>query len=272
MNPPFARLLANAAGIVSLALTLAAALHDRAAAASQPRPAPPGRFAEAPPEFTRFSPQELSRGFTALAFGSDLRLGSSVRRLHRFEQPVRVFVESGGSVQRHDSYRQILMEFAGAFPQLNLSIVGAREDANVTVRLIDEKDFAAAIEQVFGRKMARAFVAKTDPQCMTSVQSAERGGIVKVDSFVIVDQGDDVYFNCAYHEMLHVLGLSNHDQRNPWTALNQDRTVGYLTVYDRALVNILYDPRLKSGMTKTDVAKVLPDVAAHVAAGLDTAH
>ena len=55
-------------------------------------------------------------------------------------------------------------------------------------------------------------------------------------------------------------GLSNHDQHNPWTTLNQKRMVGYLTVYDRSLLTLLYDPRIKPGMTMRQARAVLPGV------------
>jgi hypothetical protein len=81
---------------------------------------------------------------------------------------------------------------------------------------------------------------------------------VRAVSFVIVDKGDTIFRDCAYHEMLHAFGLSNHDQRNPWTTLNQNRIVGYLSVYDRAMLTLLYDPRLKAGMSRTEVDRLLP--------------
>ena len=74
---------------------------------------------------------------------------------------------------------------------------------------------------------------------MTSVKSNAGGDIMRAVSFIIVDKGDDVFLDCAYHELLHAFGLSNHDQHNPWTTLNQRRMVGYLTVYDRALLTLL---------------------------------
>ena len=84
---------------------------------------------------------------------------------------------------------------------------------------------------------------------MTSVKSDSGGEIIHAVSFIIVDKGDDVFLDCGYHELLHAFGLSNHDQHNRWTTLNQHRMVGYLTVYDRALLTILYDRRIEPGMT-----------------------
>ena len=143
--------------------------------------------------------------------------------------------------------------------------------ADIELRLIDEKDFHTALQAAFGAQASPAtFVTRTDPQCMTSVKSTADGEIVHSVSFIIVDKGDDVFLDCAYHELLHAFGLSNHDQRNPWTTLNQKRMVGYLTVYDRALLTLLYDPRITPGMTAAQARAVLPELIA--ALGLTARH
>jgi hypothetical protein len=156
--------------------------------------------------------------------------------------------------------RAIVEDYARQVPALGLSLASNEDNADIDVHLIDEKDFRSALEAAFGAKVARDFVARTDPQCMTSVKSSADGDIVRSVTFVIVDKGDEVFFDCAYHELLHAFGLSNHDQRNAWTTLNQKRMVGYLTVYDRALLTLLYDPRIKPGMTRARVRALLPEV------------
>ena len=156
---------------------------------------------------------------------------------------------------------RVVQEYAREIPGLHLSETHAA-DADIEIRLIDERDFPSALREAFGAKIARAFVARTDPQCMTSVKSTAGGQIVHSVSFIIVDKGNDVFLDCAYHELLHAFGLSNHDQRNRWTALNQNRMVGYLTVYDRALVSILYDERITPGMTAREARRVVPAVIA----------
>lgn len=229
-------------------------------AASAKRPAPAGAVKGAPSEYTHFTSAELMRGFLALAFGSDLRIGARPRGIRRFDRPIRARVISSGSVERSAAMRAVVEEYARKVPNLRLSLAAAGEPADIELRLIDEKNFKSALVTAFGAEIAKTFVARTDPQCMTSVKSDAEGGIVRAVSFIIVDQGDDVFFDCAYHELLHAFGLSNHDQRNPWTTLNQDRLVGYLSVYDRALVTLLYDPRISPGMTRQRVRAVLPGV------------
>ena len=232
-----------------------------ALAASGKQPAPPGSFEGAPPQYTRFSTTELMRGFLALTFGSDLRIGAAPRGIRRFDHPIRVAVIAGGSIDRAAAMQRVLDEYSQKVPNLHLlhlDVAAGTAPADIEVRLIDEKDFTSALQAAFGTKITKTFVARTDPQCMTSVKSSADGGIVRAVSFIIVDKGDDVFLDCAYHELLHAFGLSSHDQRNPWTALNQKRMVGYLSVYDRALLTLLYDPRIQPGMTARQARTRLP--------------
>ena len=242
--------------IAVLALISASA----AFAASDKRPAPPGSFAGAPAQYTRFSAAEIARGFMALAFGSDLHVGAPAAGVRRFDHPIRARVVAGGSVDRKAAMERILQEYAAKVQNLHLTVVPETEPADIEVRLIDETSFAAAMRAAFGAGVTNEFVKRTDPQCMTSVTSGADGAIERAITFVIVDKGEDVFLDCGYHELLHAFGLSNHDQRNPWTTLNQTRKVGYLSVYDRALATLLYDPRIKPGMSKERARKALRHV------------
>ena len=236
------------------------AMTPLAFAASGRQPAPAEALRGAPPQYTHFTVAEFERGFMALAFGSDLRIGARPRGIRRFDRPILAHIFAGGSVARANAMASIVEEYAGKVPNLHLGITPDRENADIEIRLIDERDFRAALRAAFGVKVARDFVRRTNPQCMTSVKSNEGGAIVRSVSFIIVDKGEEVFRDCAYHELLHAFGLSNHDQRNRWTTLNQKRTVGYLTVYDRGLLTLLYDPAITPGMTRAAVRAVLPRV------------
>jgi len=253
------RLLAGCLVLISIVTT--------ALGASGRQPAPHGAMAGAPSQYTHFSAAELERGFLALAFGSDLRIGARPLGIRRFDQPIRAHIIGGGSVDRTIEMSRVLEEYAREVPSLALSIAPPAAPAEIELRLIDEKDFQSALQAAFGAKIARTFVTRTDPQCMTSVKSTADGKIVHSVSFIIVDKGDDVFLDCAYHELLHAFGLSNHDQHNPWTTLNQNRMVGYLTVYDRSLLTLLYDPRIKPGMTLRQARILLPGAIAELGLG-----
>jgi hypothetical protein len=238
------------------------ALAAPALAASDRQPAPKGAPVDAPSQYTKFTSRELMRGFMALAFGADLRVGMKPKGIRRFDRAVTVFIRSTAGVDRSAAMRSIVEEYGRSIPHLSVSLVANEDGADVVVHLIDEKNFQSALVRAFGTRTARAFVARTDPQCMTSVRSRSDGVILTSTSFIIADKGDRVFLDCAYHELLHAFGLSNHDQRNPWTMLNQHRSVGYLDVYDRALLSLLYDPRLAPGMSRRVVRKRLPRLIA----------
>src|SRR5690242_3611709 len=145
-----------------------------ALAASGKQAAPEGSFEGAPPQYTRFTTTELERGFLALAFGSDLRIGARPLGIRRFDRPIRVRVISGGSVDRRIATSRVIADYERAVPNLHLGETTA-DDADVELRLIDEKDFQSALQSAFGARIARTFVAQTDPQCMTSVKSTADG-------------------------------------------------------------------------------------------------
>jgi hypothetical protein len=243
------------AALVVLLMTAVAAL-----AASNKQPAPPGSLPGAPPQYTAFSIAELTRGFLALAFGSDLRVGAAPRGIRRFDRQIRAAVIARGSVDRSAAMHHVLGDFAAQVPALQLSTVDDAAAADIEVQLINERDIASALEAAFGARIAKAFIRRTNPQCVTSVKSSPDGRILHSVSFIIVDKGDSIFLDCAYHELLHAFGLSNHDQHNPWTALNQRRMVGYLSAYDRALLTLLYDPRITPGMTAPQTRTMLPGV------------
>jgi hypothetical protein len=68
------------------------------------------------------------------------------------------------------------------------------------------------------------------------------------------------FYDCAYEELLQALGAINDDRSVPWTMFNDDVQMGFFDVYDQYLLNILYDPRVRPGMTKAEVNELLPDV------------
>ena len=264
MPAPFTLEKSARCAALLLAIVVAVASCTAAFAASDKQPAPPGTLEGAPPQYTRFTTAELSRGFLALAFGSDLRIGARPLGIRRFEHAIQAQVVAGGTIDRSDAMSRVIAEYAREVPSLHLSDAPAASAADIELRLINEKDFRSALQAAFGAKIAKAFVSRTDPQCMTSVKSTADGKIVHSISFIIVDKGDDVFLDCAYHELLHAFGLSNHDQHNPWTTLNQKRMVGYLTAYDRSLLTLLYDPRIKPGMTRRQARAVLPRAIAEL--------
>ena len=134
--------------LITICVTLIA-VSIPAFAASEKQPAPTGAPQDAPPQFTSFTAAELERGFLALAFGSDLRIGARPLGIRRFDHPIHVRVFGGGSVDRMIAMSRAIADYAREVPSLQLRETSATE-ADVELRLIDEKDFQSALQLAFG--------------------------------------------------------------------------------------------------------------------------
>jgi hypothetical protein len=57
---------------------------------------------------------------------------------------------------------------------------------------------------------------------------------------------------------LQSLGPINDTNSVPWTMFNDKVSMGFFDVFDQYILNILYDPRIRPGMTVEEVKAVLP--------------
>ena len=129
-----------------------------------------------------------------------------------------------------------------------------------------DKDLNRTITTFYGSERAKEIRSSLDPQCLSGFRKNEKFEIEHSDVILTVDNGDFVFFDCAYEELLQSLGPINDTSSVPWTMFNDNVSMGYFDVYDQYLLNLLYDPRIKAGMTVQEVKAVLPDVLADVRA------
>ena len=237
------------------------AYSEQGMAASRMRLAPVGAPSGAPREYTAFDESDLTSGFLRLAFGSDMqRLGESDDRIRKFDHRIAFRISNSGRVDRSEMYKRVLEDFIVRVPRIDAAVVDTSTAPDVIVRLVDAKDFVSALAAALGDSTASAFINQTNPRCTTRSRADERGHLLRADIFIVVDRGTDIFLDCAYHETLHALGLMNHADDIPWTTLNQGRSVGYLSVYDRAMLQMLYDPKIRAGMSRFDVQMLLPQI------------
>jgi hypothetical protein len=140
------------------------------------------------------------------------------------------------------------------------------EGANILVKLVRDRDLYRTITTFYGSARAKEIKSSLDPQCLSGFRKNEKFEIERSDVILTVDNGDFVFLDCAYEELLQSLGPINDSETVPWTMFNDNVSMGYFDVYDQYLINLLYDPRIKAGMTVTEVRAVLPEVVADVRA------
>ena len=212
-----------------------------------------------------FTDNEIVEGFLKIAFGAEYHLAGRVDRISKYDGPERVFAD-GSRTDRKAQIAKIVADIAARVQHLDIGMAESLEDANVQVKLVRDRDLQKTITTFYGSERAKEIRSSLDPQCLSGFRKNERFEIERSDVILTVDNGDFVFFDCAYEELLQSLGPINDTASVPWTMFNDNVSMGYFDVYDQYLLNLLYDPRIKPGMTVQEAKAVLPEVLADVRA------
>jgi hypothetical protein len=211
-------------------------------------------------ERTDFTNDEIKDGFFKIAFSAELQLGVPAERVGKFDEPVRIFVVSKGVPDRRVEIAAVVADIRARVDHLDVAVTNDREAANFTVTLVAARDFARTIRSRYGSDKARQIQQSLHPQCLSGIGKDERYRIRRAEVILPVDAGEFAFYDCVYEELLQALGAINDDRSVPWTMFNDDVQMGFFDVYDQYLLNILYDPRIRPGMTRDEVNGLLPEV------------
>src|SRR3954468_7496898 len=210
-----------------------------------------------------FTDSEIVEGFLKTAFGAEYHLAGRVDRIRKYDIPVRVFAD-GSRADRKAQLAKIVADIATKVRHLDIAMAATSDDANVLVKLVRDRDLNRTISTFYGSDRAREIRSSLDPQCLSGFRKNERYENEHSDVILTVDNGDFVFLDCGYEELLQSLGPINDTSTVPWTMFNDNVSMGYFDVYDQYILNLLYDPRIKAGMTLAEVRAVLPTVLADV--------
>jgi hypothetical protein len=209
---------------------------------------------------TNFTNDEIKDGFFKIAFSAELQIGPRVDRIRKFDEPVRIFVINRGAPDRRAELAAITADIRAHIDHLDIAITDDRKTANVVVNLVRKRDFKQTIRSIFGAGLATRIQRSLSPQCLSGLAKDRLYRIQRAAVILPVDAGDFMFHDCAYEELLQSLGPINDDPSVPWTMFNDDVQMGFFDVYDQYLLNLLYDPRIRPGMTKEEVEKLLPKI------------
>ncbi len=216
-----------------------------------------------------FTDREIIDGFLRTAFGAEFHLAGRVDRIRKYDAPVRVFANGD---RRRSQLASIVADIGRRVQHLDIAMTNDAASANVTVNLVRDRDFDRTIAKFYGQARAREIRSSLDPQCLSGFRKNENFEIQHSDIFLTVDNGDFIFYDCAYEELLQSLGPINDTSSIPWTMFNDDVQMGFFDIYDQYILNILYDPRIKPGMTVQEVIAVMPHVLHDVRAWVKSAN
>jgi hypothetical protein len=213
-----------------------------------------------------FTDGEIVDGFFRTAFGAEFHLAGRVDRIRKYAMPVRVFATGANRPDRKAQLTKVVADIGRRVAHLDIAMANSIDDATIVVTLVRDRDLIPTVQRFYGEARAREIKSSLDPQCLSGFRKNERFEIEHSDVILTVDKGDFVFLDCAYEELLQSLGPINDTNSVPWTMFNDHVSMGFFDIYDQYLLNILYDPRIKPGMSVEEVKAVLPEVLADVRA------
>jgi hypothetical protein len=213
-----------------------------------------------------FTDSEIIEGFFKTAFGAEFHLAGRVDRIRKYDMPVRVFADGGDRPDRKAQLAKVVADIAQRVQHLDIAMADSIDRANVVVNLVRDRDLSRTIARFYGSERAHEIRSSLDPQCLSGFRKNEKFEIEHSDVILTVDRGDFVFLDCAYEELLQSLGPINDTDSISWTMFNDNVSMGFFDVYDQYILNLLYDPRIKAGMTVGEVKAVLPEVLVDVRA------
>jgi hypothetical protein len=207
-----------------------------------------------------FTDSEIIDGFFKITFGAEFHLAGRVDRIRKYDVPIRVFIDNRASPDRTAQVAAVIADIADHVRDLDIARTSRREDANVVVTLVRDRDLARTIRALYGVNRARRIQRSLEPQCLSGFRKDESFRIQHSDVLLVADVSDFVFYDCVYEELLQALGPINDDPTVPWSMFNDNVQMGFFGTYDQYILNILYDPRIRPGMTPAQVRALLPQV------------
>jgi hypothetical protein len=216
-----------------------------------------------------FSDAEIIDGLFKVSFGAEFHIAGGVDRIRKYEGPILVYIDNKARPDRSPQVAEVVADIHKRIRDLDISVTSQRDEAQIIVSLVYDRDLAHAIRSLYGIDRARRIQRSLEPQCLSGFRKDEASRILHSDVLIVADAGEFVFYDCIYEELLQSLGPINDDTTVPWSMFNDDVQMGFFDRYDQYLLNILYDRRIRPGMTRTDVEALLPQVLPDVRAWVD---
>ncbi|WP_299925496.1 DUF2927 domain-containing protein [uncultured Pelagimonas sp.] len=230
---------------------------------------------------TAFTDTMLIRNFEQIALAEEYERGAGLTpssgtpsAVKKWTKPIRMVTEFGAGVPKDQiaedqarvaAYAARLARITGHPIQMSA------QDPNFHVLFMSEDDtskIAPRIQQLVPDVTPSALRVFDDlPRsihCLVVAFSDTINGYDYGQAIAIIrsEHPDLLRRSCIHEEIAQGLGLGNDDPRARPSIFNDDDEFALLTTHDEMLLKILYDPRLRPGMTRDQARPVVIERAA----------
>lgn len=201
-----------------------------------------------------FSTEELMEGFQKTVFGLEYRVwGWRPYIVKKFTVPVRFYVHNLAKKNRTPTVHSFVHSIGRKIHGLTTDLASSAESANFQVYVVDRAQY----EDVVRRDVYRDARAKVPGRCLVRVISG-KWGIKRSAAVIVSDEGEFLFRRCLVEELLQGLGPMNDDDRLIHSVFNDRSRHSRFTAFDQILLNMLYDDRIKPGMSTKEIKDILP--------------
>ncbi|MFZ1814629.1 MAG: DUF2927 domain-containing protein [Rhizobiaceae bacterium] len=200
------------------------------------------------------SDAEIINGFNLTVFGAEYSpFGYQTNYVRKFGGPVRFYIHNLSSRNRTRDVKAFIQSLNRSIRGLSTSVVQSPGQANFNVYIVDRKDYIDTVRQ----KIYKNANAATPGRCLVRAVFS-RMGIRKADAVIVADEGEALFDRCKAEEILQGLGPLNEHTSLRESMFNDRTRHTSFTHFDRMILNMLYDPRIRNGATKESVQALLP--------------
>jgi hypothetical protein len=202
-------------------------------------------------------------------------------QLRRWESPVRIKVHFGNSLPAPAQARDtaLIQRYVTRLARTTrhpITLVSDARRANfhIFVVSVDEQRNLGPLIKAVEPKLGKATINEMTnlPRnnfCAVYASSSRAAPHVYVSAIALVrTEHPDLMRDACYHEEIaQGLGLANDSPLARPSIFNDDEEFAFLTSHDEALLGMLYDPRLKPGMTPEQARPIVARLARERAPG-----
>ncbi len=242
---------ATPADMPSRAQTIEASALPPVKTFSAPRPTPSLR-----------ANSDIARDFLELTFS--LESGRSLPAFTRFDGPISVRVTGRPPANLGSDLNRLLHRLRTE-AQININY-STQPTANITIEAVSRSEIRKLLPQ------AACFVAP-NVSSIAEYRLAKRTTLVswtqltrreKLSIFLPNDASPQEVRDCLHEELAQALGPLNDLYRLPDSVFNDDNVHTVLTGFDMTVLRAYYDPSLRNGMTKRQVAERIGPILARI--------
>ncbi len=234
---------------------------------------------------TPYDARQLAENFVRIALyeeyasvGGALVARATPSRLRRWDRPIRMEVEFGATVPKANRIRDnlALVKFGERLSELTgvpISQVGSR--GNYHVFIVNEQERRALeprlrslVPDIDESTLRTVIDMDRSSYCLVfAIDAGEKGAYSQAVAVIRAEHPDLLRLSCIHEEVAQGMGLPNDSPAARPSIFNDDEEFALLTDQDELFLRMLYDPRLRPGMTPDEARPIAETIAAELLGG-----